>query len=293
VLKYASAEVVVALKSIIVVASGEREDAETITAAAKLAARLKAHVRVVPAFPDPAADLIYFGTALRTSPEAAERIEASEREAQARVEAAAKQAAAGEGLSADPQASAPSIIVDKRPLQPAVALARAAVLADLIVFGAAAARSPILAGLFAEMLLATRAPTLLLKGQPPSGGPVALAWDGSVQAGRAARAALPLLQAASGVLVLRNIDDETAEAAPGDMERLETYLAQHGVANIAKREIRGANVAASLLEAAKADKCELLVAGAYGRPRLFEMVLGGTTRTLVNDEAGPSLLFAH
>jgi len=282
-----------ALKSIVVVASGEREDAQTIGAAAKLAARFQAHVRVVPAFPDPAADLVYYGTALRTSPEAAERIEASERDAQARVEAAAKQAAAREGLSADPRATAPSIVVEKRALQPAVALAPAAVLADLVIFGAAAARSPVLSGLFAETLLSTRAPTLLIRGAPPAGGPVALAWDGSAQAGRAARAALPILQAASGVLVLRNMDDETAEAEAGTMARLETYLTQQGVTNIAKRELHGANVAASLLAAAKADNCELLVAGAYGRPRLFEMVLGGTTRALVNTEAGPSVLFAH
>jgi hypothetical protein len=151
------------LKSILAVASGEREDAQLISAAAKLAARFSGHVRVVPAFPDPAADLVYYGTALRASREAAERIEASEREAQARVEAAAQAVADREGLSGDPAGAAASIVVEKRALQPAVALAPAAVLADLVMFAASAARSPVLAGLFAETLLATRAPTLLLK----------------------------------------------------------------------------------------------------------------------------------
>jgi nucleotide-binding universal stress UspA family protein len=281
------------LKSILAVASGEREDAQLISAAAKLAAHFSGHVRVVPAFPDPAADLVYYGTALRASREAAERIEASEREAQARVEAAAQAVADREGLSGDPAGAAASIVVEKRALQPAVALAPAAVLADLVMFAASAARSPVLAGLFAETLLATRAPTLLLKGAAPLGGLVAIAWDGSAQAGRAARAALPLMQAASGVLMLRNTDDESAEAEAGAMDRLETYLLQHGVKNVAARKLHGSNVAVSLIDAAKADQCELLVAGAYGRPRLFEMVLGGTTRALVNAEAGPSVLFAH
>jgi hypothetical protein len=36
-----------------------------------------------------------------------------------------------------------------------------------------------------------------------------------------------------------------------------------------------------------------LVAGAYGRPRLFEIILGGTTRSLTHAPEGPSLLLAH
>jgi nucleotide-binding universal stress UspA family protein len=35
------------------------------------------------------------------------------------------------------------------------------------------------------------------------------------------------------------------------------------------------------------------VSGAYGRPRLYEMVLGGTTRSLVQAEQAPHLLLAH
>lgn len=279
------------MKSIVVVASGEPEDADVISAAAKLAVRFESHVCVVPAFPDPAADLVYYGTSIRASSEAADRIAASERVAQERLEVLAREIALREGLGAE-KGALPSVTVERRALAPAVALAPAAVLADLVLFGREAARS-VLAGLFAETLLSTRAPTLLIQAAPLSGGPVAVAWDGSAQAGRAARAALPLLQAATGVLILRNVDDESAEADAGAIVRLETYLARHGVTNVATRQLRGAQVSTSLLEAAKADKCEVLIAGAYGRPRLFEMILGGTTRALVNAAGAPHLLLAH
>ncbi|ANP45866.1 universal stress protein [Candidatus Viadribacter manganicus] len=271
------------LKSIIVVACGEDSDVDVVGAAGKLGARFGAQVLVTPAFPDPAADLVYYGAALQTVGDASERIIASERVAQERLEALGRDVAAREGVA---------VTVEKRALLPAVALAPAAVLADLVLFAGAAVQST-LGALFAETLLSTRAPVMLIKGAAVAGGPVAIAWDGSGQAARAVRAALPLLQAASGVLILRNVDDETAEAEASSSEKLRAYLGLHGVTNIALREVRGARVAESLLSAARADKCELLVAGAYGRPRLFEMVLGGTTRALVHGAGAPNLLFSH
>jgi nucleotide-binding universal stress UspA family protein len=274
-------------KAIVVVASGEAEDASVLSATAKLAARFAAHVRVVPAFPDPAAGLVYYGASLRRAPtdELSERVRASERETQERIESIARDAASRAGLDAA------SVVVEKRELQPAVALPPAAVLADLLTFGAAAARGP-LAGLFAETLISTRAPCLLVRSAEWRFGAAAIAWDGSAQAGRAVRAAMPLLQAASRVIVLRNADDQGLEVG-ADPGRLIEYLARHGVANASARELRGERVAASLLAAARADQSELLVAGAYGRPRLYEMVLGGTTRALVNAPDAPHVLLAH
>jgi nucleotide-binding universal stress UspA family protein len=271
------------LKSLVAVACGDGSDADVIGAAGRLAALFGAHVSVTPAFPDLAADLVYYGAALQTVAEAGERIIAAERAAQERLESLGRDVAAKDGVT---------IGVEKRSLMPAVTLAPAAILADLVLFAGPAARTA-LAPLFAETLLSTRAPILLTKGEPFAGGPVAIAWDGSGQAARAVRAAMPLLQAASGVLVLRNVDDESEEAEASSSEKMKTYLTLHGIKSVALREIRGARVAASLLSAARADTCELLVAGAYGRPRLFEMVLGGTTRALVHEPGGPGLLLAH
>ncbi|HYD88906.1 MAG TPA: universal stress protein [Vitreimonas sp.] len=281
-------------KSILTVASGAPEDADVFRAAAKFAQRHGAHVRVMPAFPDPAADLVYYGLTLQSSSVIPEQIAESERAAQQRIQALADEIIAAEGLKSIATPGAASMTVEQRALQPAVALAPAAVLADLVLFGASVAASAGLGGLFAETLLATRAPCFLVKQGAFDNGAVAVAWDGSAQAARAARAALPLLQAASRVVILRNVDDQTPESeAGGDPARLGAYLALHGVAKVETRTLHGGHVAQSLLDAARKESCELLVAGAYGRPRLFEMVLGGTTRALVHAADGPNLLLAH
>ena len=281
------------MKSIVVVASGEESDNALLVAACELAKRREGHVRVIPAFPDPAARLVYYGASLHASSDAAQRVADAERGMQERVQERARVVAKELGLGADPRGGAPSIRVDQRALAPAVALAPAAVLSDLVMFGAADVQSPLMSGLFAETLLSTRAATFLFKGPKIQSGPVAIAWDGSAQAGRAAKVGLSLMQAASGVLVLRNVDDETTESEAGSLDDLITYLRQHGVTNIATRELHGERVAPSLLAAAKADKCEVLIAGGYGRPRLFELVLGGTTRTLVQSAEPINLLLAH
>jgi nucleotide-binding universal stress UspA family protein len=282
------------LKSILAVVSNAPDDAPVLSCAAKLAQRYAGHVHVLPAFPDPAADLVYYGMALHRVSTAPAKIAESERGAQDRIEALAGEIIAREKLRSGFWPGVASMTIEKRALQPAVVLGPAAVLADLVVFGASAASSAELGGLFAETLLATRAPSLLVKQDAFSGGAIAVAWDGSAQAGRAARAALPLLQAARRVIIVRNVDDQTPETlASGDPARLVDYLKLHGVNAVETRELRGERVAQSLLEGARREGCEVLVAGAYGRPRLFETVLGGTTRALVQAVSGPSVLLAH
>jgi nucleotide-binding universal stress UspA family protein len=280
-------EVTMNCKSIIAVAAGEDEDAAVFAAAAGLAARFGAQLQVVPAFPDPAADLVYYGASLkRASKDAAvERVTVSERDAQEKIESLARHAGVQAGLGEG------ALTVEKRELQPALALAPASVLADLVLFGGGAAAGA-LSGLFAETLISSRAPCLLIKDSAYVFGPAAIAWDGSAQAARAVRAALPLLGVASEVVVLRNSDDAGADDEAADMQRLISYLERHGLKASARR-VQGEKVATSLLEAARAGKCELLIAGAFGRPRLYELVLGGTTRALTQATGAPHVLLAH
>jgi nucleotide-binding universal stress UspA family protein len=286
-------------KTIVLVASGQEEDVQVFSAAAKLAARFSARVVVAPAYADAAADYVNYGTALASDErrkEAIAVVRAGERDAQSRLQALARAVAEQEGLKwqepgADP-AQGPSISVRPRDLNVASGLAPLALLADLVVFGAAAARDAFALGeLFGETLLTMRAPILLLKGATLTPGSVAIAWDGSAQAARAVRAALPFLKAASGVLILINSDESGAELV--DEAPLRDFLTQHDVVNVVSRKLHGGDVAASLLAAARADKCALLVAGGYGRPRLVEFVLGGTTRALVNAPGEPHVLLAH
>jgi nucleotide-binding universal stress UspA family protein len=105
------------------------------------------------------------------------------------------------------------------------------------------------------------------------------------------RAALPVLQRAARVVILSNTDDMGDEAVAAEQDRMGDYLALHGVSNVSMKRVSGADVAKSLLAASNA--CDILVSGAYGRPRFYEWVLGGTTRALVSAAGGPSLLLAH
>lgn len=281
-----------ALKSLLLAASCAEDDAAVFNAAAALARRFSAHVEAIPAFSDPAADYVSYGAAMRTaSARTLERVREAEASEMALLQRLAKDAVQRQGLTVGGGAD---IVVRERALQPAVALARASVLADLVLFGAASVRKgAALGGLFAETLLTTRAPSLLVGAGAPAFERIAIAWDGSAQAGRAVRAALPLLQAAKHVAVLTNVDEAPAgEQAPG-AEPLLAHLGRHGVASIETRAIHGGDVAASLLSAAAEAQCDTLAVGAYGRPRLYELVLGGTTRALVHAANAPHLLMAH
>jgi nucleotide-binding universal stress UspA family protein len=108
------------------------------------------------------------------------------------------------------------------------------------------------------------------------------------------RAALPLLAQVGQTVILQHEEDLSAEERPAARpERLIGYLARHGVGRVRAVTVKGDDVAKALLGAARAEGCDLLIAGAYGRPRLYELMLGGATRSLVNAEGAPHILLAH
>lgn len=288
---------IVAYKSIVLVASGAREDEHCFAAAARLAACCGAQVRVIPAFPDPAADLVYYGAVLNRAAKAVaiERVQQGEFEAQSRLETMAQQVASVEGLKFGAEGVGPGIVVEKRDLMPAIAVAEAAIASDLVIIGGDSAREPLgMGALFAETLLSTRAPILLIRDRHFPLEAAAIAWDGSAQAGRAVRAALPLLAQVQQIVILQHGDDlDWEERSAARPERLIAYLGRHGVGRVRTVAVTGDDVAKALLAGARREHCDLLIAGAYGRPRLYELMLGGTTRSLVRAEGGPHILLAH
>jgi nucleotide-binding universal stress UspA family protein len=286
-------EGVMAYKSIVAVASGQDSDAHVFNVAARLANQSAAHARVVPAYRDPAADFIAYGAALEgVSGGILERVRESERAQQQKLESRLSEAAARAGVLYGSKSDGASIDAAERALMPSAAIAEASVLADLVMFAGDAARGA-LSGTFAEALLEARAPILIVNDDQCSVGAVAIAWDGSPQAGRAVRAAMPLLAAAEDVVIVQNVSDlgGASKAAAGDM--FASYLARHGVERVRRLSVEGDNVAHSLLRGAREARCSLLVAGAYGRPRLYELALGGTTRALVHAKDRLHLFLAH
>ncbi|MFN7416987.1 MAG: universal stress protein [Alphaproteobacteria bacterium] len=170
------------------------------------------------------------------------------------------------------------------------ALSAEARLSDLVIFGddPARGRGP-LAECFQQIVADEQRPVLIARKGFEAGGVVAVAWDGGKEASRAARLALPLLEKAARVVLLAA---PRATSRHFDPARLKAYYAARGVQ--AEIEVLGdkGEAASLLLGAVKRAGANLLVAGAFGHPRLQEFIFGGTTRSLLAAEA-PSLFLSH
>ena len=163
-------------------------------------------------------------------------------------------------------------------------------LCDVVVFTSdpARGRGP-LAEAFQQMVADEQRPVLIAREGLKVGGTVAVAWDGGKEASRAARLVLPLLEKSAKAVILAA---PKASSRSFDAGKLAAYYAARGV----KAEVvvlSGSGEAAPLLlEAAMAQGADVLVAGAFGHPRLQEFIFGGATRTLLNSDA-PSLFLSH
>jgi len=77
-----------------------------------------------------------------------------------------------------------------------------------------------------------------------------------------------------------------------DPARLQAYYAARGVASEVVTLADSGDAAPAILHAAANAGADILVAGAFGHPRLQEFIFGGTTRTLLNSDS-PSLFLSH
>jgi nucleotide-binding universal stress UspA family protein len=122
-------------------------------------------------------------------------------------------------------------------------------------------------------------------------GTVMVAWDGSVEASRALHHSLPLLGLASAVLVAQ-FASEGEDVLAGHANDLLAWLGRHGV-HATIHELRaGIGDGDSLLSFAADREADLIVMGAYGHSRLRELLLGGVTRTMLDQMTVP-VLMAH
>jgi nucleotide-binding universal stress UspA family protein len=119
---------------------------------------------------------------------------------------------------------------------------------------------------------------------------VLVAWNASREATRAVNDAIPILQRAAKVTVL-SVDpgDRTDRRVPG--ADIALHLARHGI-NAEAAQTPGANIGIGdvLLSYASDRGADLIVMGAYGHSRIREMVLGGTTRHLLQHMTVPVLM---
>ena len=157
-----------------------------------------------------------------------------------------------------------------------------------------------------KVLVAAGCPVLFVPGAglvESCGTRVLVAWSATRESARALRDALPMLQRAAAVEVLR-----FGPAAPGAGEPLDgvvAYLQAHGVsATGAVKPVReisfgermltptvvDASIAELLLSHAADMDANLIVMGGYGHTRTYELVLGGVTRTMLGSMTVPVLM---
>ena len=119
-------------------------------------------------------------------------------------------------------------------------------------------------------------------------------WNGRREAARAVFDSLPLLKRAKKVLVVwanPDKDDLSPGSVPG-MEIAEA-LSRHDINVAVEPIVTGGRGAGEALLTKVADSgADLLVMGAYGHSRLTELILGGATRTVLEDMRCP-VFFSH
>jgi len=121
---------------------------------------------------------------------------------------------------------------------------------------------------------------------------VMVAWDSTIEASRAVREALDILKGAEEVrLVL--VDPEEGEAGHGDEPGADAalYLARHGVrVGVDRLPGSGRPVAEVLARHAGDMDADMIVMGAYGHSRLRQRILGGVTRSMIENPPLPVLM---
>ena len=147
------------------------------------------------------------------------------------------------------------------------------------------------------VLMRSGRPSLIVpfvsQGQP-LGERVLVAWKDTREAALALAGALPLLQHARSVVVTTvghkpdiEPEDKIAES------RVMSWLERHRIAAKFQREVAEDIDAGNLLLSRAADiAAHMIVMGAYSRPRVAELVLGGVTRLMLSSMTVP-VLMAH
>lgn len=151
--------------------------------------------------------------------------------------------------------------------------------------------------IFEACLFESGRPVLLIPPKADFHGPpprVLIAWNGSREAARAVREALPLLRRTR---LTRVVVVDSEEPDFGDLEdaadQLARHLSRHRVAAEVKRAHRsGRDVAATLVDEADHFGAGLIVLGGYGHLRAGQWVYGGATRSALAGALTP-LFFAN
>ncbi len=145
-----------------------------------------------------------------------------------------------------------------------------------------------------QLLLQSGMPLLIVPNEwegQTIGNKILIGWNATRQVRRAVADAMALLVAAQSVTVLV-IDPRRGQQHGQDPgSDIALHLDRHGAhVHLEQVPSLGDSIPAILLSYAEHNASDLLVVGAYSHARLKEVILGGTTRTLLENMPIPTLM---
>ena len=281
--------------SILAILTGGPDDAVTLAAGAQFVRGPGGEVKAVLALP--LVSSLMFSEGMSggyISQEVVALIQQANHDARRKASALVREASQREGLARD-GAGGRIVLLPEQPAAESDMLGETP-LCDLIIVAQSTFKSlGLWSGLVSGALIHARLPFYVVRRVAPEHGVVAIAWDGSQGAGRAVRAALPLLTAASKVVLLQDPDHiSVTHRLAADLTRLGTYLKLHGVKDIHSVSQSGLSRGGGLGAAARQARADLLIAGAFSHARAMEALFGGATDDLLLQPAGDfNLLLVH
>lgn len=166
-------------------------------------------------------------------------------------------------------------------------------LADVAVMEADPESVSLQEGLLKEVLFDSGRPLIVTPQHwsgPAAPGKVIVAWDGTAKAARAIGVALPLLTQAEEVEVIA-VSGDPDPSKRMDAADMAAHLSRHCTrVSMTTLPVQNADVAATISAHAKLTRANLVVMGAYARPKFRQMILGGVTSSMISQPPVPVLL---
>ena len=274
-------------KKILAPIRGAHEDAAALDVAFMLAGQFGARVEAVCAAPSNAASVTVDTVELKPA-DAVARLEGTELHRAALILFSERLENAS---SIGPQGSVLSARFSALPGTEAYLLALNGRVSDLIIIAHPAGAEPAWPNLSLESAIRETGTPVLLIPRVVSriGGRTVVAWNGSVEAARAVRFALPLLRQSIHTFVM-TVGDQPRRSSGA---KLVEYLRCHEVSGeIVALPLQGRSESATLLEECLVREADLVVMGAFTRYRTDRPTFGSMTQAMIT-QAQVSVLMAQ
>ena len=177
------------------------------------------------------------------------------------------------------------------------AIENAHLIADLVVLGQPDPEEPpltVMSDFPDHVVMKCRAPAMIIPYTTRCdslGKTVLIAWDGSKEATQAVHNAIPLLQHATVVKIAMFDSSSQPEIHEDSSEAdLVLYLARQHIDAQVIHQNTAYDTGKELLSLATELDSDMLVMGCFGHSRFRQMLLGGTTRTILESTTIPVLI---